>query len=163
MPSPDVATYDLKPEMSAPEVTDKLVEAIKSGKYGAIIVNFANPDMVGHTGVMSAAIKAVETIDACLARLEDAVNAAGAAMLVTADHGNVEMMMDHDSGQPHTAHTSFDVPVIMVNHDMVLEDGSLSDMAPSMLHIMGLRQPVEMTGRNLVTDVPFQIEEQQTA
>lgn len=163
VPSPDVATYDLKPEMSAPEVTDKLVEAIKSGKYGAIIVNFANPDMVGHTGVMSAAIKAVETIDACLARLEEAVEAAGAAMLITADHGNVEQMMDHDSGQPHTAHTSFDVPVIMINHDMALEDGSLADMAPSMLHIMGLRQPVEMTGRNLVTDTPFQLEDQQTA
>lgn len=163
VPSPDVATYDLKPEMSAPEVTDKLADAIKSNKYGAIIVNFANPDMVGHTGVMSAAIKAVETIDACLARLEEAVNASGAAMLITADHGNVEMMMDHDSGQPHTAHTSFDVPVIMVNHDMVIEDGSLADAAPSMLHIMGLRQPVEMTGRNLVTDIPFQAEEQQTA
>lgn len=163
VPSPDVATYDLKPEMSAPEVTDKLVDAIKSGKYGAIIVNFANPDMVGHTGVMSAAIKAVETIDACLARLEEAVTQAGAALLVTADHGNVEMMMDHDTGQPHTAHTSFDVPVIMVNHDMVLSDGSLADVAPSMLHIMGLSQPAEMSGRNLVTTTPFEAEVQKTA
>lgn len=163
VPSPDVATYDLKPEMSAPEVTDKLVEAIGSGKYGAIIVNFANPDMVGHTGVMSAAIKAVETIDTCLSRLEDAVISAGAAMLITADHGNVEMMMDHDTGQPHTAHTSFDVPVLMVNHDMALGDGSLADMAPTMLQIMGLPQPVEMTGRSLVTGAPFNAQVQHTA
>ncbi len=163
VPSPDVATYDLKPEMSAPEVTDKLVEAIKSGKYGAIIVNFANPDMVGHTGVMSAAIKAVETIDTCLARLEEAVTQAGAAMLVTADHGNVEMMMDHSTGQPHTAHTSLDVPVIIVNHQITLQDGSLSDVAPTMLNIMGLKQPTEMTGHSLLTGIEFSARIEQTA
>lgn len=149
VPSPDVATYDLQPEMSAPEVTDELVAAIKSGKYGAIVVNYANPDMVGHTGVMAAAIKAVETIDDCLARLEAAVAESGAAMLVTADHGNVEMMMDHDTGQPHTAHTSFDVPVLMINHEQSLADGSLADVAPTMLDIMGLVKPAEMTGTSL--------------
>lgn len=153
VPSPDVATYDLKPEMSAPEVTDELVAAIRSGKYGAIIVNFANPDMVGHTGIMSAAIKAVETIDTCLKRLEEAVCDAGAAMLVTADHGNVELMMDHESGQPHTAHTSFDVPLLMINHEQTLHDGSLADVAPTMLSIMGLEQPAEMTGASLVSDI----------
>ena len=163
VPSPDVATYDLKPEMSAHEVTDKLVEAISSGKYGGIIVNFANPDMVGHTGVLSAAIKAVETIDACLARLEEAVEKAGAALLVTADHGNVEMMMDHETGQPHTAHTSFDVPVVMVNHGVVLADGSLADVAPTMLDIMGLKQPTDMTGKSLLTGTPFSAQVQQTA
>ncbi len=151
VPSPDVATYDLKPEMSAFEVTAELEQAIASGKYGAIIVNFANPDMVGHTGIMSAAIKAVETIDACIAKLEIAAKNAGAALLVTADHGNVEMMMDHESGQPHTAHTSFDVPLLMVNHDGPLSDGSLSDIAPTMLSIMGIDQPIEMTGKNLAS------------
>lgn len=150
VPSPDVATYDLKPEMSAHEVTDKLVDAITSGKYGAIIVNYANPDMVGHTGVMAAAIKAVETIDTCLTRLEDAVKSAGAAMLVTADHGNVEKMVDESTGQPHTAHTSFDVPVIMVNDQRPLNNGSLADVAPTMLSIMGLKQPPEMTGNSLI-------------
>lgn len=150
VPSPDVATYDLKPEMSAYEVMEELEQAISSGKYGAIIVNFANPDMVGHTGVLSAAIKAVETIDACITRLEAAATASGSALFVTADHGNVEMMMDHDSGQPHTAHTTFDVPLLMINHDGPLADGSLSDIAPTMLSIMGLKQPSEMTGKNLL-------------
>lgn len=150
VPSPDVATYDLQPEMSAYEVTSELETAIASGKYGAIIVNFANPDMVGHTGIMSAAIKAVETIDACLTRLETAAINAGAALLVTADHGNVEMMLDTKSGQPHTAHTSFDVPLVMINLDSSLVDGSLSDIGPTMLSILGLSQPNEMTGRSLV-------------
>lgn len=150
IPSPDVATYDLKPEMSAFEVTAELENAIASGKYGAIIVNFANPDMVGHTGVMSAAIKAVETIDACLTRLEAAATKAGSALLVTADHGNVEMMTDTETGQPHTAHTSFDVPLLMINHEGPLADGSLSDIAPTMLSIMGLQQPDEMTGKSLL-------------
>ncbi len=163
IPSPDVATYDLKPEMSAPEVTDELVAAIKNGKYGAIIVNFANPDMVGHTGVLSAAIKAVETIDTCLLRLEEAVTDAGAAMLVTADHGNVEMMMDHETGQPHTAHTSFDVPVLMINHNAGLADGSLADVAPTMLDIMGLKQPPEMTGKTLLEHSSKQERVQKTA
>lgn len=152
VPSPDVATYDLKPEMSAPEVTDKLVEAIESGKYGTIIVNYANPDMVGHTGVLSAAIKAVETIDGCIARLEKAVTKAGGAMIVTADHGNVEMMVDETTGQPHTAHTNFDLPALLINHDGTFKDGALSDMAPTLLHLMGVGQPTEMTGKNLVDD-----------
>ena len=152
VPSPDVATYDLKPEMSAYEVTAELEQAIASGKYGAIIVNYANPDMVGHTGVLSAAIKAVETIDACITRLEVAATASGAALFVTADHGNVEMMMDHGTGQPHTAHTTFDVPLLMINHDGQLADGSLSDIAPTMLSIMGLKQPGEMTGKNLLRE-----------
>ncbi|NVJ99646.1 MAG: 2,3-bisphosphoglycerate-independent phosphoglycerate mutase [Alphaproteobacteria bacterium] len=152
VPSPDVATYDLKPEMSAHEVTDKLVEAIGSEKYGAIIVNFANPDMVGHTGVLSAAIKAVETIDTCIKRLEEAVLKAGGAMLVTADHGNVEMMMDESTGQPHTAHTSFDVPVLMIGSDRGIKDGRLADVAPTMLNLLGIKQPAEMTGTSLVTD-----------
>lgn len=150
IPSPDVATYDLKPEMSAFEVTEQLEAAITSGKYGAIIVNYANPDMVGHTGVMSAAIKAVETVDACLGRLENAVKSAGAAMIVTADHGNIELMRDPETNQPHTAHTSFDVPVLLLNHDAHLSDGALSDIAPTLLSILGLPQPTEMTGRSLV-------------
>lgn len=152
IPSPDVATYDLKPEMSAPEVTDKLVEAIKSNKYGAIIVNYANPDMVGHTGVLSAAIKAVETIDACIGRLEEAILETGAAMIVTADHGNVEMMADEATGQPHTAHTNFDVPALLINHNAAFKDGCLADVAPTLLSIMGISQPNEMTGKILLTD-----------
>ncbi|MEX0299005.1 MAG: 2,3-bisphosphoglycerate-independent phosphoglycerate mutase [Kordiimonas sp.] len=151
IPSPDVATYDLKPEMSAPEVTDELVEAIKSKKYGAIIVNYANPDMVGHTGVLSAAISAVETIDTCIGRLEEAINETGAAMIVTADHGNVEMMADEATGQPHTAHTNFDVPALLLNHDATFKDGCLADVAPTLLGIMGIPQPVEMTGENLIS------------
>lgn len=149
IPSPDVATYDLKPEMSAFEVTEQLEAAITSGKYGAIIVNYANPDMVGHTGVMSAAIKAVETVDACLGRLETAVKKAGAAMIVTADHGNIELMRDPETNQPHTAHTSFDVPVLLLNHDAELSDGALSDIAPTLLSILGLPQPSEMTGASI--------------
>lgn len=152
IPSPDVATYDLKPEMSAPEVTDELVAAIKSGKYGAIIVNYANPDMVGHTGVLSAAIKAVETIDGCIGRLEEAVQEIGGAMIVTADHGNVEMMTDDTTGQPHTAHTNFDVPALLINHEATLKDGCLADVAPTVLGIMGIDQPTEMTGENLLSD-----------
>lgn len=152
IPSPDVATYDLKPEMSAPEVTEKLVEAIEGGQYAAIIVNYANPDMVGHTGVLSAAIKAVETIDDCIGKLEVAAKNVGAALLVTADHGNVEMMKDETTGQPHTAHTNFDVPALLINHEAAFNDGCLADIAPSLLHIMGLSQPPEMTGLNLVSE-----------
>ncbi|UTW59734.1 2,3-bisphosphoglycerate-independent phosphoglycerate mutase [Kordiimonas sp. SCSIO 12603] len=152
IPSPDVATYDLKPEMSAPEVTDKLVEAIESGKYGAIIVNYANPDMVGHTGVLSAAIKAVETIDACITRLEEAVKKVNGAMIITADHGNVEQMVDENTGQPHTAHTNFDVPALLINHEASFEDGSLADVSPTLLSIMGVEQPTEMTGQSLVSN-----------
>ncbi len=151
IPSPDVATYDLKPEMSAPEVTDELVKAIKSKKYGTIIVNYANPDMVGHTGVLSAAISAVETIDTCIGRLEEAIKETGAAMIVTADHGNVEMMADEATGQPHTAHTNFDVPALLLNHDACFKDGCLADVAPTLLGIMGIPQPAEMTGENLLS------------
>jgi len=150
VPSPDVATYDLKPEMSAPEVTDKLVGAIKNGEYGAIIANYANPDMVGHTGILSAAIKAVETIDGCIARLEEVARQTGAILIITADHGNVEMMSDTSTGQPHTAHTNFDVPILFVNHQGSARDGSLSDVAPTMLAIMGTEQPAEMTGHSLL-------------
>lgn len=152
IPSPDVATYDLKPEMSAPEVTDKIVEAVASGKYGAIVVNYANPDMVGHTGVLSAAIKAVETIDTCVGRLEEAVLKAGGALIVTADHGNVEMMKDETTGQPHTAHTSFDVPVLLIGTNKAMKDGRLADVAPTILALMGVKQPAEMTGRSLLAD-----------
>lgn len=156
VPSPDVATYDLQPEMSAHDVTDKLVEAIKSGTFGAIVVNYANPDMVGHTGVLSAAITAVETIDTCLARLEKAIKDAGGVMLVTADHGNVELMRDETTGAPHTAHTHFDVPVVMIGDaehvaGKGLNDGSLQDVAPTLLALMGLDQPSEMSGQSLLS------------
>ena len=153
VPSPDVATYDLKPEMSAHEVTDKLVEAINSGTYASIIVNYANPDMVGHTGVLPAAIKAVETVDACLARLQTAVTEVGGTLIITADHGNVELMKDYETGQPHTQHTNFDVPVLMVGNTggKSLRDGALSDLAPTVLELMDLTQPTEMTGKSLLS------------
>jgi len=152
VPSPKVATYDLKPEMSAPEVTEKLVGAIKSEKYDLIVVNFANPDMVGHTGMMPAAVKAVETIDTCLGRLREAVEKAGGVLLITADHGNVEMMRDPETGSPHTAHTTFDVPIIAVNagQGITLADGRLADVAPTLLDLMGLDKPRAMSGHSLV-------------
>jgi len=153
VPSPKVATYDLQPEMSAPEVTDKLVTEIAGGKFDLIVVNYANGDMVGHTGVFDAAVKAAETIDACLGRLEEAVTAAGGTMLITADHGNAERMFDHESGQPHTAHTIQPVPFIMVHPPAgagALKDGVLADIAPTILTLMGLDQPAEMTGTSLV-------------
>ena len=153
VPSPKVATYDLQPEMSAPEVTDKLVEAIGSGRYDLIVVNYANGDMVGHTGVLSAAILAVQTIDACLGRLEKAIRAAGGTMLITADHGNVEMMTDPESGEPYTAHTVGKVPVLLVNPPegvAALADGRLADVAPTLLGLMGLKQPSAMTGSSLL-------------
>ena len=156
VPSPDVATYDLKPEMSAAEVTDKLTDAIASGRYDLIVVNYANPDMVGHTGILDAAIKAAETVDACMARLEDAVNRAGGAMLVTADHGNLELMKDVESGQAHTAHTTFDVPVLLINEaatgrsGVTLKDGRLADVAPTLLALMDIPQPEAMTGESLL-------------
>ena len=152
VPSPDVATYDLKPEMSAPEVTDNLVEAIESETYDAIIVNYANGDMVGHTGVMEAAVQAVETLDECLGRVNRAIHKVGGALLITADHGNVEKMRDTESGQPFTAHTSTPVPLIYVGPgDAALEAGALCDVAPTMLKIMGLPQPMEMTGHPLIS------------
>ena len=159
VPSPKVATYDLMPEMAAEEVTDNLVTAItkggEDGPYDFIIVNYANPDMVGHTGVMSAAIKAAECIDECLGRLEAAVNEAGGAMLVTADHGNLEQMVDPDSQEPHTAHTTFVVPFILIGADNLggpvkLSDGRLADVAPTLLTLMGLTPPAEMTGKVLI-------------
>jgi 2,3-bisphosphoglycerate-independent phosphoglycerate mutase len=156
VPSQKVATYDLKPEMSAPEVTDKLVAAIASGKYDLIVVNYANPDMVGHTGIMKAAVEAVEVTDTCLGRLRAAVEEAGGVLLVTADHGNVELMIDEKTGQPHTAHTTLDVPIIVVNAKEAakpsfrLANGKLADVAPTLLDLMGLKKPAEMSGRSLL-------------
>jgi 2,3-bisphosphoglycerate-independent phosphoglycerate mutase len=155
VPSPKVATYDLQPEMSAVEVTDRLVEAIRSGRFDAVIVNYANGDMVGHTGMLDAAIKAAATLDACLGRLEAAVKDAGGTLLVTADHGNCEQMRDHDNDQPHTAHTLNRVPAVLVNGPAWasgLRDGRLADVAPTLLRLMGLPQPKEMTGRSLIVE-----------
>ncbi len=160
VPSQKVATYDLKPEMSAPEVTDKLVAAIDSGKYDLIVINYANPDMVGHTGIMKAAIEAVEVTDHCLGRLRAAVEKAGGILLVTADHGNVELIKDAKTGQAHTAHTTFDVPIIVVNAKAAarpvgaLENGKLADVAPTLLDLMGLAKPAEMTGHSLCERTP---------
>src|SRR5690606_32355588 len=151
VPSPKVATYDLKPEMSAPEVTDKLVEAIRARQFDAIICNFANGDMVGHTGVLEAAIKAVEVVDACLGRIVEATLAANGACLITADHGNVEQMCDPASGQPMTAHTNGPVPLVCVGKDCseLAEGGSLCDVAPTLLELMHLPVPREMSGHSL--------------
>jgi 2,3-bisphosphoglycerate-independent phosphoglycerate mutase len=152
VPSPKVATYDLQPEMSAGEVTDRLVEAVASDKYDLIVVNFANPDMVGHTGILSAAIKAMEAVDAAVGRLEAAVRARGGVLLITADHGNLEMMQDPESGEAFTQHTTFQVPVLLAGAGHVaLHDGVLADVAPTMLALMGLAQPAEMTGHSLVS------------
>ncbi len=153
VPSPKVATYDLKPEMSAYEVTDRLVAAIEGGKYDLIVVNFANTDMVGHTGDLAAAIKAVEAVDRCLGRVHDALKRVGGAMLITGDHGNAEMMEDPVTHEPHTAHTLNRVPVVLVNapgEGIRLRDGRLADIAPTILALMGLPQPKEMTGRSLM-------------
>jgi len=155
VPSPKVATYDDKPEMSAYQVTEKLEEAILSGKYDLIVCNYANPDMVGHTGIMSAAIKAVDTIDVCLGRLRTALEKVGGMMLLTADHGNIEMMLDPHTHEPFTAHTTLDVPVIVffggdAPAGVRLENGRLADVAPTMLDLMGLKQPALMTGHSLL-------------
>ncbi|MCC7326958.1 MAG: 2,3-bisphosphoglycerate-independent phosphoglycerate mutase [Burkholderiales bacterium] len=151
VPSPKVATYDLQPEMSAPEVTDQLVAAIASRRYDAIVCNYANGDMVGHTGNYEAARAAVETLDACIGRVVEAAQAAGAEVLITADHGNVEMMHDPETGQPHTAHTLNRVPLLYVGRPAtVAAGGALQDIAPTLLALMGLRKPPEMTGRSLV-------------
>mgnify|MGYP001027924871 CR=1 FL=1 len=157
IPSPKVKTYDLKPEMSAFELTDALVDAIASVKFDVIVVNYANPDMVGHSGILSAAVKAVEAVDQCLGRLREAVEKVGGLMLVTADHGNVEQMKDPVTGAPHTAHTTFDVPLVMVNsgtleRPVTLTKGKLADIAPTILELMGLQKPAEMTGRSLLKD-----------
>ncbi len=156
VPSPrDVKTYDQKPEMSAREVTDKLVQAIGTGKHGFVLVNFANPDMVGHTGLLDAAVKAVKVVDECVGRLWKAARAQGMAMIVTADHGNCEMMTDPVTGEPHTAHTLNPVPFILADPDFkgakLRAKGVLADVAPTILQVMGLPQPKEMKGLGLVT------------
>lgn len=151
IPSPKVATYDLQPEMSAPEVESKLLEAIGAEKYDLIIVNFANPDMVGHTGIMPAAIKAVETIDGIIGRLSKAVSDKNGVMLITADHGNIELMKDPKTQAAHTAHTTNLVPFVLASGDecLQLENGTLADVAPTLLAFMGQDIPEEMTGRSL--------------
>ncbi|WP_353857896.1 2,3-bisphosphoglycerate-independent phosphoglycerate mutase [Azospirillum formosense] len=153
VPSPKVATYDLQPEMSAAEVTDKVVAAVDSGKYDLVVINYANPDMVGHSGILSAAIKAVEAVDASLGRLEAAVRAQGGVMLVTADHGNCELMKDPETNGPHTAHTLDKVPLVLVNGPAgvsAIRSGRLADIAPTLLDLMKLPQPAEMTGKSLI-------------
>ena len=153
VPSPKVATYDLQPEMSAKGVTDKLVNAITGGTFDVIVVNYANGDMVGHTGFLNAAIKAVETVDACLGRLEQAVKTAGGTMLVTADHGNAELMRDPVTGEPHTAHTTGPVPLVLLAPPAgitAIASGRLADVAPTILSLLGLAQPAEMTGHSLL-------------
>jgi 2,3-bisphosphoglycerate-independent phosphoglycerate mutase len=153
VPSPKVATYDLQPEMSAPELTARAVEAIRSGRYDLLVLNFANPDMVGHTGVLAAAVTAVETVDAGLGAIADAITAMGGALLVTADHGNCEMMRDPVTGGPHTAHTTNPVPIFLVGGQAAaLSDGRLADVAPTLLALMGLPQPAAMTGRSLLRE-----------
>jgi 2,3-bisphosphoglycerate-independent phosphoglycerate mutase len=137
--------------MSAPELTDKTVEAIKGGRYDLIVLNYANPDMVGHTGDLSAAIKAVETVDRSLGRLTEAVQEKGGALLVTADHGNCELMRDPATDGPHTAHTTNPVPLLLVGRgDVTLADGRLADIAPTLLALMDLTKPAEMTGASLI-------------
>ncbi|MEM6302354.1 MAG: 2,3-bisphosphoglycerate-independent phosphoglycerate mutase [Pseudomonadota bacterium] len=150
--SPDVATYDLKPSMSAIEVTDELVAAIRSRQHDLIICNYANCDMVGHTGSLAAAIEAVETVDGCLKRVEDALADVGGQALITADHGNCEQMLDYESGQPHTQHTTYPVPLIYLGEEslQLAEGGRLADIAPSLLALMDLEQPAEMTGVSLI-------------
>jgi len=155
VPSPKVATYDLKPEMSAPEVTDKLVEAIEADRFDLVVVNYANTDMVGHSGDIVAAIKAVEAVDQCAGRVVNATLAKGGAVLITADHGNAEQMFDHDTDQPHTAHTLNLVPAIIVSNELkdkkiTLPEGRLGDVAPTILQLMKLPQPATMTGTSLL-------------
>jgi len=155
VPSPKVATYDQQPEMSAPEVTDKVVAAIKSGKFDVVVLNYANTDMVGHTGIEAAAEHAVEAVDQCLGRLAQAVEAEGGTLVITADHGNAEMMRDPETGEPHTAHTLNPVPFVVVNPPATirrLEDGRLADVAPTLLALLGLSQPAAMTGHSLIGD-----------
>jgi 2,3-bisphosphoglycerate-independent phosphoglycerate mutase len=155
VPSPKVATYDLQPEMSAFEVTDKLVAAIESDKFDLIVVNFANSDMVGHSGILEAAEKAVLAVDKCLGRLREAVEKKNGVLLITADHGNAEQMIDPETGQPHTAHTLNRVPFVLVNgpaSNKKLSDGQLADVAPTILELMGLEQPKEMTGHSLLRE-----------
>jgi 2,3-bisphosphoglycerate-independent phosphoglycerate mutase len=151
--SPKVATYDLKPEMSAAGVAAAVVKATNEGTFDVIIVNFANADMVGHSGKIEPTIKAVETVDACLGEIEKAVRAKGGAMLITADHGNAEMMIDPVSGGPHTAHTTNPVPFIVMAEDAakytLKPNGSLRDISPTILGMLGITEPKEMTGSDL--------------
>lgn len=151
--SPKVATYDLQPEMSAYKVCDGLVEAIKSDQYDVIIVNFANPDMVGHTGVEAAAIKAIEAVDECVGKVVDVIREVNGQMFICADHGNAEQLIDYDTNEPFTAHTTNPVPFILVNYDdgyTLREGGCLADIAPTLIEMMGMEQPVEMTGKSLL-------------
>ena len=151
IPSPKVETYDMKPEMSAGEVTDKVVEAINSKKYDAIILNYANPDMVGHTGSLEATIKALEFLDTCVKRVVDAIEANNGTLLITADHGNAEQMIDYKTGELHTAHTTNPVPLVLIGReDIKLKEGRLADLAPTMLDLMNLEKPEEMTGESLI-------------
>ena len=150
VPSPKIATYDMQPEMSAPEVTDRVVEAIAGGRFDLIVVNYANTDMVGHTGDLNAAMAAVAAVDRCLGRLAGAVEAAGGALLITADHGNAEQMRGADGETPHTAHTHGPVPAVLAGAPgMALRDGGLADIAPTVLDLMGLPAPAAMTGRSM--------------
>jgi 2,3-bisphosphoglycerate-independent phosphoglycerate mutase len=153
VPSPAVATYDLKPEMSAPEVSEKLNAAIRGGEYDVIVINFANPDMVGHTGVLEAAIQAVEKVDECVGSAVEAVKEVGGVLFICADHGNAEQMINYETGAPHTAHTTNPVPFILVNYDpayTIKEGGRLCDIVPTLLEVMGMEQPAEMTGESLL-------------
>jgi len=150
IPSPKVETYDMKPEMSAVEVTDNVVNAILSRKYDSIILNFANPDMVGHTGNIEAVIKALEALDICVQRVVDAIEKVNGNLLIIADHGNCEQMIDYKTGEPHTAHTTNPVPCVLVGKDVKLKEGRLADIAPTMLDLMGLEKPEEMTGESLI-------------
>ena len=154
VPSPKVATYDLKPEMSAKEITDHLVDSVTKRKFDLIVVNYANTDMVGHTGNLNAAIRAVETVDKCLGRLIKAVKIIEGTLLITADHGNAETMQDPSSEQAHTAHTCNQVPIVLVGDHTkftAIENGTLSDVAPTQLNLMGISQPAEMTGHSLIS------------
>ena len=151
--SPKVATYDLQPEISAPEVCDKLCDAIRSEKYDVIIINFANPDMVGHTGILDAAIKAVETVDTCVGKAVEALKEVDGQMFICADHGNAEQLVNYETGEPLTSHTTNPVPFILVNADpsyTLKEDGCLADIIPTMIELMGMEQPAEMTGKSLL-------------
>jgi 2,3-bisphosphoglycerate-independent phosphoglycerate mutase len=153
VPSPrDVPSYDHKPEMSAAAVTDRFVSEVREGEYGFAVINLANPDMVGHTGSIPATVKAVETVDACLARIVEAVERRDGICLVTADHGNAEQMLEADGRSPHTAHTTNPVPLVVTDTEVTLRgSGELADLAPTVLGFMGFTQPLQMTGRSLTT------------
>ncbi len=152
VPSPKVETYDMKPEMSAYEVTDKVIEAIKADKYNTIILNFANPDMVGHTGSLNAAIAAIEAVDKCVGRIVEEILQKDGTILMTADHGNAEQMVDYKTGDPHTAHTTNPVPLVLIsnNKQYKIKEGKLADLAPTLLDLMGIEKPSEMTGESLL-------------